>query len=290
MDKKGILAFLAITFGITYAVEIAMLLAGMRFKPGLQITGQYVVFALMWVPALAAFITAKWITGEGLGGAYIRFGSWKPYLVTWLVFPLLFALIYALTWLLGFGQPDWNLVAFQSLFAATPGAQVPEIPAPTLVWPALFLASMVPTPLFNAFFGFGEELGWRGYLLPKLLPLGRLKTHLLLGVIWSLWHLPLVLAGFTYPGYPLAGALLFTILTIALGTLLDELTLHYRSSILAGWVHGVFNTQKLGAWALLFPTVHPLWGGYAGLIGLLVWGGVALWAWRWGKKQREKDA
>ena len=57
---------------------------------------------------------------------------------------------------------------------------------------------------------------------------------------------------------------------------LNELTLRHQSSILAGWVHGVFNTQKLGVWFLLFPQVSPYLGGYAGLTGLLVWFGLAV--------------
>jgi hypothetical protein len=42
----------------------------------------------------------------------------------------------------------------------------------------------------------------------------------------------------------------------------------------------VFNTQKLGVWLLLFPHVSPYLGGYAGLVGLLVWFGLAVWEMR----------
>jgi hypothetical protein len=108
-------------------------------------------------------------------------------------------------------------------------------------------------------------------LLPKLLPLGRPRAHLLLGIIWGLWHLPLVLVGFTYPGHPVVGTAMFIFLTVGFGTYLDELTLKHRSSVLAGWAHGVFNSQKLGVWPLLFPDVNPLLGGYAGLLGIGIW-------------------
>jgi CAAX protease family protein len=59
---------------------------------------------------------------------------------------------------------------------------------------------------------FGEEYGWRGYLLPRLLPLGEVRATLLLGTIWGLWHLPALLIGLNYPGQPLWAALLvFTV-------------------------------------------------------------------------------
>jgi uncharacterized membrane protein len=89
--------------------------------------------------------------------------------------------------------------------------------------------------------------------------------------------LPLVLVGFAYPGYPLAGALMFMLLTTAFGIYLNELTLHHKSSVLAGWAHGVFNSQKLGVWALLFPGINPLLGGYAGMLGISIWFVLGIW-------------
>jgi membrane protease YdiL (CAAX protease family) len=62
-------------------------------------------------------------------------------------------------------------------------------------------------PAVNGLFAFGEELGWRGYLLPKLMPLGKWKAYVLVGIIWGLWHGPLVLAGFNYPAFPVLGVL-----------------------------------------------------------------------------------
>jgi hypothetical protein len=45
-------------------------------------------------------------------------------------------------------------------------------------------------------------------------------------------------------------------------------------------VHGVFNSQKLGVWAVLFPTVNPLIGGFAGVVGIVVWLLLGLWEMR----------
>jgi hypothetical protein len=133
---------------------------------------------------------------------------------------------------------------------------------------------LIPGALFTTVFAFGEDFGWRGYLLPKLMPLGKPAAYGLMALIWSAWHWPLVLNGFTYAGYPALGIVFFTLLVGALGTVMNELTLRYRSCILPSWFHALFNTQKQGIWFLMFPTINPLLGGYAGVVGLVIWYGL----------------
>jgi len=50
----------------------------------------------------------------------------------------------------------------------------------------------------------GEEYGWRGYLLPRLLPGGEIRATLIGGVVWAVWHLPLLVSGLSFPGQPLS--------------------------------------------------------------------------------------
>ena len=280
LDPKGIFSFLSITFVVTYAIEGGLILSGFRMTQLPAGYGQLVVMAVMWVPALATVLTIKFVTREGFAIVNFRFGSWKPYLTSGLLVPICFGFIYGLTWLLGFDQPDWGLEQFLATIRWTDGTDLPPMPSPVLVLPVLFVVTLVIVPFINGLFGFGEELGWRGYLLPKLMVLGKLKAYLLLGIVWGLWHLPLILIGFTYPGQPILGTLAFIALTITLGIYINELTLSHKSSILAGWVHGVFNSQKLGIWALIFPTTNPLIGGFAGIVGILVWLSLGLWEMR----------
>lgn len=276
VDRKGIASFLLITFGITYAIEIALGLAGFRWDGIPPILGQYVIAGVMWVPALATVLTIKFVTKEGFGITNLRFGPFKPYLYGALVIPLLFAVTYGLTWLLGLGQPDWQLSELFSM-AQSSGADMSTAPAPSTLLPVLFLVSLIVGPTINGVFGFGEELGWRGYLLPKLMPLGKPKAYTLLGIIWGLWHAPLILLGFNYPGYPLLGVLWMCGLTTALGIFMNEMTLRYKSSILAGSIHGAFNGQGYGIWRQLFPTVNPLLGGMTGIVGIVVLALFSLW-------------
>ena len=276
VDRKGIASFLLITFALTYAIEGALALAGFSWEGIPPILGQYIIAGVMWVPALATVLTIKLVTREGFGITNLRFGSLKPYLFSALVIPLAFAVIYGLTWLLGLGQPDWNLDGLRELMASS-GADVSTMPPASTLLAVLFFSSLILGPTINGIFGFGEEYGWRGYLLPKLMPLGKPKAYLILGIIWGLWHAPLVLMGFNYPGYPLLGVMWMCALTTALGIFLNEMTLRYKSSILAGSIHGAFNGQGYGVWRILFPTVNPLLGGVTGLVGIAVITLLGLW-------------
>ena len=280
LDPKGIFSFLAITFVLTYAIEGGLILSGFRITQLPAIYGQLIVAAVMWVPALATVLTIKFVTREGFAIVNFRFGSWKPYLTSGLLVPICFVIIYGLTWLLGLGQPDWGLEQFLTTIRSADGTDLTTITSSAFVLPVLFIVTLVIAPFFNGLFGFGEELGWRGYLLPKLMVLGKLKAYLLLGIVWGLWHLPLILIGFTYPGQPILGTLAFIALTITLGIYINEVTLSQKSSILAGWIHGVFNSQKLGIWTLVFPTINPLIGGFAGIVGIMVWLSLGLWEMR----------
>jgi hypothetical protein len=284
IDRKGLLSYLLITFTITYAIEIGLILAGFRWSGIPPLIGQYIIAGVMWVPALATVITIKWITHEGFAITNLRVGRLKPYLVSALVVPLVFFLIYGLTWLLGLGQPDWDLSEFSAMMAGM-GADLSTMPPPSALLLVIFISSLFLGPTINGIFAFGEELGWRGYLLPKLMPLGKTRAYLLVGIIWGLWHAPLVLTGFNYPGYPVLGVIWMCGLTTVLGVYINEMTLQNRSSILAGWIHGAFNGQGYGIWRILFPTVNPLLGGVTGLVGILVWLAVGLWVARRGEQK-----
>lgn len=278
LDRKGIFSYLAITFAITYLIEGALILSGLRMHDAPPIYGQLAIAGVMWVPALATFLTIKFVTREGFAITNLRFGSWRPYVAAALLMPAAFAVIYGLTWLLGLGEPDWQLVQFRQMMAAAgqdmdAGADFNS----AQVLAVAFLSSIVVGPTINGLFGFGEEFGWRGYLLPKLMPLGKVRAYILLGVIWGLWHAPLILVGFNYPGYPVLGIIAMMGFMTAVGIYLNEMTLRHRSSILAGSIHGALNGQGYGIWGILFPSVNPLLGGVTGLVGMAVWLAIGLW-------------
>ena len=282
IDRKGIWTFLALTFGITFVYEGCLIGSGMSMDFGLFSAGPkppayapILIGLVMWVPAISTVIVVKFITKEGFEVTNFRIGRLMPYAVSALVIPASFTVIYALTWLAGWATPDWQLQGLRHALAAR-DIDTSELPDPRIVLPGIFCASLVMGPVVNGLFGFGEEFGWRGYLLPKLMPLGKWKAYTLVGIIWGLWHAPLVLAGFNYPGFRMLGVLGMIGMTTTFGFYINEMTLRHRSSILAGWMHGAFNGQFYGLWRILFPNAHPLLGGVTGLVGMLVWAALGL--------------
>jgi len=99
--------------------------------------------------------------------------------------------------------------------------------------------------------GFGEEFGWRGYLLWELAPLGFWRASFLIGAVWGLWHVPGIIQGLQYPSFPYIGVVVFTAATIALSPVYTYLVWRSKSVFAAALLHGTFNTSSFTVNTLL---------------------------------------
>ena len=269
LKTKPVLFFLAFTFVVTYAIEFGLILAGFRIKGIPQIFGQYIVALVMWVPALGAFLTVKFISKEPISVLRLKLGKIKPYILLWLEIPLLVALIYFISWQLGFVKLDLEMKDFMKLLSSY-GQEI-KMPFPPIYMALiLFFVSLFISPWMNTFFALGEEIGWRGFLMPRLMSLGKTKAYLILGVIWGLWHLPLIIVGFNYPDTPLLGIAMMCIFTTSIGFIMNDVVLKNESTLLAGWAHGLINSQGYGVWKLIMPQTNFIMGGIAGVVGIIV--------------------
>jgi membrane protease YdiL (CAAX protease family) len=124
----------------------------------------------MFGPMLAAIIMRAFVSKEGFKGSLGLTRPVKFYLIAYFA-PLLFVL---------------SLIVFNQLTGIGHFKWVFNVPLQMMI-PIAFGLIFLFIPL-----GIGEEYGWRGYLLPRVLPLGEIKGTLLLGVIWALWHLPVL--------------------------------------------------------------------------------------------------
>jgi len=268
MNLKPVLWFIILTFGVTYAIQFNQIADGVRFDgENIQYTPTLWILAIMWIPGLSGLFVAKFIEGKSVRelvpALALRMGSIGPYFLTYLIAPLAIFTMYLLTWVLGLSGFDPNMTGLAIL-------------ADTEINQATILQTILPIsiflgPLMFFVFGLGEEIGWRGFLLPRLMPLGKIRAYIILGIIWGLWHAPIIYVGFNYPGYPFNGIVMMCLLCIAFGFFINEMTLHYKSSILAAFIHGAVNAQGFGIWMWMFPDANPMLGGGTGLTAVAVW-------------------
>ena len=166
-------------------------------------------------------------------GINLNDGKWKVFL-----FAILIPLVYsaAADLLLCISTPgvfDTNVL---------PNAGMPNSMA------LLIPASAILNGVFVSFAAFGEEFGWRAYMMPKLKSLmGKYPALIVGGIIWGLWHAPLTCVGHNfgtdYPGFPYVGIILMCLDCILLGGILTYVTEKTGSVWPAAFLHGVNNAS-----------------------------------------------
>ena len=128
-------------------------------------------------------------------------------------------------------------------FAELPEEQL-QLPGLPVLLSTGFIGAVFAGFTINALFAFGEELGWRGYLLKKLEPLGFFRSALITGILWGLWHYGLILQGTNYPDSPYMGVLYMCGLTMALSLPMQDLTRLTGTVYTAAVLHGMFNASN----------------------------------------------
>lgn len=172
---------------------------------------------------------------------------------------------------LAFGLSDPNPRA-DSIY----GLAVPEGLYLIALVPAFFL-SAVGTPLGNLALVFGEEYAWRGFLQDEFSPLGRLPASFLIGLIWGVWHIPIILTGeHTYPPNPVGISLALAFFPLW-GIVQSYAVFKTGSVWAAAFLHGVVN----GVYAFLRTYAerpdHKVFSFGLGLYGILCLAVVVLW-------------
>jgi membrane protease YdiL (CAAX protease family) len=175
-------------------------------------------------------------------------------------------------WPLGFGLP---LVLLASSYVISTAVGVASWHWPANTSAPAFAANLLGDLLIGTVFAFGEEIGWRGYLLPRLLGLGRTRALLLSGFLHGAWHLPVILMTTTYhsEGNRLIVVPLFLLTLTTAGIFFGYLRLRGNSTWPAAFAHGAFNTIWSAFAAVTVPT-SPLWmeylSGESGLVTLVL--------------------
>ena len=155
----------------------------------------------------------------------------------WMLYGLGMVLFYGLETLLNYVFKLGTLADITKLY---PPAAVAAIPPMALLGSAFFNA-VILGPFLGLIITFGEEYGWRGYLQSELVHLGRIRGVGLLGIIWGVWHWPIILMGYNYPGQPLLGPLLMTAYTVVLSYFLAYAVFKSKGLWTAAYLHALNN-------------------------------------------------
>lgn len=242
---RSVALFVAIAIVGAWLVASPLWFSGLGLEtPGVGV----ILIAMMFVPTIAAIIASRVYRGEE---GFLRLTTFRPRrrFSKWIGYAILawlgtIALTVAATLLAAaFGWIRLDLVEFsgfaETISLATGGADL-IMPVQALLM--VQLATLVFLPLINIIPAMGEEIGWRGFMQTRLLPLGQWPAVLITGVVWGLWHAPVILLGYNYPDQsPILALALMVVFTTLLSVLFGWLTIASGTVWTAGIAHGFIN-------------------------------------------------
>jgi membrane protease YdiL (CAAX protease family) len=248
--RRGLVIYFAAIIVLSGAVE-----AYIVFNPA---TVGTMILPLMLTPALASVI-ARLVLREGFSDVSFRFGGRRT--LRWyaigLGMPLVVgAVAYGAGWLTGLVgfQGDATTVLLQLAYAATV---------------ATFVSLLGTT---------GEEVGWRGYMLTRLIDAGTPRPVLVSGLIWAAWHLPLIFAGVYAAGSNrVLSAVLFVAAVLSISLVLSRMRLETGSVWPVVYAHAAWNSIIQGPFDRA--TTGPdaaLWTGESGVLVVVALAAFAL--------------
>jgi membrane protease YdiL (CAAX protease family) len=257
----GLTTYLVLAFGLAWAVWMIPLQLGLSPQSALF---PIVILIGAFAPALACFVVRKWVTREGFADAGLGPGKWPYYVWALLIPPALAFAIAALAPHFGQPAPDFSLAHAPALM---PGGTAPRSLA--VVIAVLTLYTIVTTPVL-----WGEEFGWRSYLQIRLFASRPLLAAIATGIIWGVWHYPLLMLGTELPEHPQLVFVIFPVYTVLLSIVFGWLRTRSGSIWPSSLSHSAINHLRSPLIALLFPAVADRLG--LTLIGLAVLGVVGI--------------
>jgi membrane protease YdiL (CAAX protease family) len=146
----------------------------------------------------------------------------------------------------------------------------------------VFLLNLVIGSLLNIPMFLGEELGWRGFLVPRLIRLAQPKYAFLAGgIIWALWHTVMIRQGLNYPGHPIAGVFMMILLSVPLGIIIQYLYFKSGSVFTAALAHAGLNKTSMSISFILNKEYYdPFLYGPTGIVGIIIFWIVALYLYK----------
>ena len=250
--RRGLAIYFALLIPLSAVFEALMILQNLSW-----------FWVLMWVPA-AASVVARLALHEGFSDVSFRVGGRRGWQAIGfaLIFPIVVGLVsYGTAWTTG-------LVHFSPQPISLAAPFIGESTPPVLVFAINLAVAATVVTIFSVRTAAGEEIGWRGYMLTRLIDAGVPMPVFVSGVIWGLWHVPLILCGVYLAGPPPAlSALLWMVVATSFSFVFARLRLETGSvwpavALHAAWnsiIQAAFDPASTGATA-------TLWVGESGIL------------------------
>ena len=287
-EKRGLGLYLLAAFGLAWVLQMYASL--LLIRDGSAAAYQALLAVSMFCPLAGTLLVKKVYLHQPTGIGWKVQGKRRYWLAAWFgpaVFTVLAAALY-------FAVFPARLDLSGSWLATASGGQLSLSTGSYLLQSGLLAVTLAPP--VNMLFAVGEEAGWRGYMMPRLKErFGLLNARLLGGVIWGVWHWPIMLLtgyeyGTNYLGAPVLGLAVWCVVCFALNTLLDWLYEKTGCIWVPAIAHGAFNAIASIAQVLTAPAdayYNVLGPMPIGLIGMLPMLAAAGWLTLHQMKQEE---
>lgn len=273
MKRKGVFLFIGLTFFLSWLLAGIAYLMGVRYNTP-QATA--VTTGYMFSPMIVAILLQKVRDKQPLLGPLgISFRLNRWWLLAWLLPPAVSLATIGVSLLFPGVRYSPGMAGMVERFSSiVPPEQIEAIElqiSEARIHPVFLglLQGLVAGPTINAVAGFGEELGWRGYLQKELRHLGFYRSSFLIGLTWGFWHAPIILQGHNYPEHPVIGIFMMVVWCMLLAPIFSFVRDSARSSIAAAVIHGSLNAT-VGLAIMVVEGGNDLIVGVTGLSGFIV--------------------
>ena len=269
---RQIIWFIISTFAITWLIVLPLFF----IKDPAAFQGLYtpVVVVMMFIPAFVAWLIVRKTRPKAHRARSLGFARHRPlprlfgYLALAFLLPISVGLL-SLPIASALGLYNADLTHFSGLREAFDEAGLSDMPIQTI-----FVTQIINVVLAACFLNLipalGEETGWRGWLTPQLLPLGIVPTIIITGIIWGLWHTPVLLLGHNYPQLPGWQSVLFMVIfSTLIGGIFAWLAIRTNSVWPAALGHSTLNAT--GGLPLLFSADTTFDTAHVGITGTTGW-------------------
>jgi len=233
-------AFLLFTFLISWMIPLLFIVLNQKiYMP--------VLVLYMFIPMTVAMILQKKVYHEPIKDLGISWKINKWWFVAWL-FPVILSIatfgISLLFTDVSFSPTmEGMFERLKDVLTPEQLKQMRELKIPFNPFLLGIIQALIAGVTVNAVAAFGEEFGWRGFLLKEFSHLNLWKASLIIGLIWGVWHAPIIMQGHNYSQHPFIGVFMMIIWCILLTPIMIYIRVKSKSVMTAAIFHGSLNAS-----------------------------------------------